>query len=79
MTVLFETWRSKALGAAALIAAALPCSAFAQATPALSTCADQPDVPSCDAVPGDRAGAQALHGFYRAGSDHRKDGQAVGW
>ena len=22
---------------------------------------------------------QSLHGFYRAGSDHRKDGQAVGW
>src|SRR6202011_4507498 len=25
------------------------------------------------------ATAQAVHGFYRAGSDHRKDGQAVGW
>jgi gamma-glutamyltranspeptidase / glutathione hydrolase len=25
------------------------------------------------------AGAQAAHGSYRAGSDHRKDGQAVGW
>jgi gamma-glutamyltranspeptidase / glutathione hydrolase len=24
-------------------------------------------------------GAQQRHGFYRAGSDHRKDGQAVGW
>jgi gamma-glutamyltranspeptidase / glutathione hydrolase len=24
-------------------------------------------------------GAQAVHGYYRAGSDHRKDGQAVGW
>ena len=24
-------------------------------------------------------GAQQGHGFYRAGSDHRKDGQAVGW
>jgi gamma-glutamyltranspeptidase/glutathione hydrolase len=24
-------------------------------------------------------GAQQSHGFYRAGSDHRKDGQAVGW
>jgi gamma-glutamyltranspeptidase / glutathione hydrolase len=23
--------------------------------------------------------AQGAHGFYRAGSDHRKDGQAVGW
>jgi len=23
--------------------------------------------------------AQRTHGFYRAGSDHRKDGQAVGW
>jgi gamma-glutamyltranspeptidase/glutathione hydrolase len=23
--------------------------------------------------------AQRNHGFYRAGSDHRKDGQAVGW
>jgi gamma-glutamyltranspeptidase / glutathione hydrolase len=23
--------------------------------------------------------AQRSHGFYRAGSDHRKDGQAVGW
>jgi gamma-glutamyltranspeptidase/glutathione hydrolase len=25
------------------------------------------------------SGAQAVHGYYRAGSDHRKDGQAVGW
>src|SRR5262249_20120134 len=25
------------------------------------------------------ASAQRSHGFYRAGSDHRKDGQAVGW
>jgi gamma-glutamyltranspeptidase/glutathione hydrolase len=24
-------------------------------------------------------GAPPSHGFYRAGSDHRKDGQAVGW
>ncbi len=24
-------------------------------------------------------GASATHGYYRAGSDHRKDGQAVGW
>jgi gamma-glutamyltranspeptidase/glutathione hydrolase len=24
-------------------------------------------------------GVQPVHGFYRAGSDHRKDGQAVGW
>ncbi|SED89973.1 gamma-glutamyltranspeptidase / glutathione hydrolase [Rhizobiales bacterium GAS191] len=24
-------------------------------------------------------GASRLHGFYRAGSDHRKDGEAVGW
>jgi gamma-glutamyltranspeptidase/glutathione hydrolase len=23
--------------------------------------------------------APAVHGYYRAGSDHRKDGQAVGW
>ena len=23
--------------------------------------------------------AQPLHGYYRAGSDHRKDGHAVGW
>ena len=23
--------------------------------------------------------AQSRHGIYRAGSDHRKDGQAVGW
>jgi gamma-glutamyltranspeptidase / glutathione hydrolase len=46
----------KILGAAAMIAAALvPAAAFAQATPVLSTCAEQPDVPACDAVPGDRA------------------------
>jgi gamma-glutamyltranspeptidase/glutathione hydrolase len=25
------------------------------------------------------SGAPAAHGYYRAGSDHRKDGQAVGW
>jgi hypothetical protein len=31
------------------------CAAFAQATPPLSTCAERPDVPACDAVPGDRA------------------------
>ena len=24
-------------------------------------------------------GAPSVHGYYRAGSDHRKDGQAVGW
>ena len=30
------------------------------------------------AAPKAEASAQ-LHGFYRAGSDHRKDGQAVGW
>jgi gamma-glutamyltranspeptidase/glutathione hydrolase len=29
-------------------------------------------------VPGGN-GAAPAHGFYRAGSDHRKDGQAVGW
>jgi gamma-glutamyltranspeptidase/glutathione hydrolase len=31
--------------------------------------------------PAPRAGTstQLLHGFYRAGSDHRKDGHAVGW
>jgi gamma-glutamyltranspeptidase/glutathione hydrolase len=31
--------------------------------------------PSAPAV----AGAPTVHGYYRAGSDHRKDGQAVGW
>jgi gamma-glutamyltranspeptidase/glutathione hydrolase len=41
--------------AAAMIAAALvPCAAFAQATPPLSTCADQ-EMPACAAVGGDRA------------------------
>ena len=50
------TSRLKALRAAAMIAAALvPASAFAQATPPLSTCSDQADVPACTAVPGDRA------------------------
>jgi gamma-glutamyltranspeptidase/glutathione hydrolase len=29
--------------------------------------------------PAGRNGAPAAHGYYRAGSDHRKDGQAVGW
>src|SRR5580704_4491211 len=44
-----------ALCAAAMIAAALmPSSAFAQATPPLSTCAEQ-DVAACAAIPGDRA------------------------
>ena len=56
MTILFQAWGPKAYGAAALLAAALlPCAAFAQATPPLSTCAEQPDVPACGAVPGDRA------------------------
>jgi gamma-glutamyltranspeptidase/glutathione hydrolase len=30
-------------------------------------------------TPAGGTGAQAAHGYYRAGSDHRKDGQAVGW
>jgi gamma-glutamyltranspeptidase/glutathione hydrolase len=30
-------------------------------------------------MPVQSGSAQAPHGFYRAGSDHRKDGQAVGW
>jgi gamma-glutamyltranspeptidase/glutathione hydrolase len=30
-------------------------------------------------TPAGGAGVQAVHGYYRAGSDHRKDGQAVGW
>jgi len=28
---------------------------------------------------GDTASTQRVNGFYRAGSDHRKDGQAAGW
>jgi len=56
MTILFQAWCPKAFGGAAMLAAALlPCVAFAQATPPLSTCAEQPDVPACGAVPGDRA------------------------
>jgi gamma-glutamyltranspeptidase/glutathione hydrolase len=31
------------------------------------------------AAPNAGTGAGRPHGFYRAGSDHRKDGQAVGW
>ena len=31
------------------------------------------------AAPKAGTSTQPLHGFYRAGSDHRKDGQAVGW
>ena len=31
------------------------------------------------AAPKAETSAQPAHGFYRAGSDHRKDGQAVGW
>jgi gamma-glutamyltranspeptidase/glutathione hydrolase len=30
-------------------------------------------------TPAGGTGAQPVHGYYRAGSDHRKDGQAVGW
>ena len=30
-------------------------------------------------APAGGIGASSVHGFYRAGSDHRKDGQAVGW
>jgi gamma-glutamyltranspeptidase/glutathione hydrolase len=26
-----------------------------------------------------KTGATPINGFYRAGSDHRKDGGAVGW
>jgi gamma-glutamyltranspeptidase / glutathione hydrolase len=33
-------------------------------------------MPPAPAAPGAAAPA---HGFYRAGSDHRKDGEAVGW
>jgi len=28
---------------------------------------------------GGKKGERAVNGFYRAGSDHRKDGGAVGW
>ena len=42
------------LGAAVIAAALVPSCAFAQATPPLSTCAEQ-DVPACAAVGGDRA------------------------
>jgi gamma-glutamyltranspeptidase / glutathione hydrolase len=31
------------------------------------------------AAPATAGTAPPAHGFYRAGSDHRKDGQAVGW
>jgi gamma-glutamyltranspeptidase/glutathione hydrolase len=31
------------------------------------------------AAPKAETSAQPVHGFYRSGSDHRKDGQAVGW
>ena len=31
------------------------------------------------AAPQAGASTQPRHGFYRSGSDHRKDGQAVGW
>src|ERR1700681_3001532 len=49
------TTLSSTLSRSAMIAAALlPCAAFAQATPPLSTCAEQ-DVPACAAVGGDRA------------------------
>ena len=40
--------------AATIAAALMPCGAFAQAAPPLSTCAEQ-DVPACAAIPGDRA------------------------
>jgi len=44
------------LRAAAMIATVLtPCGAFAQATPPLSTCAGEANVPACAALPGDRA------------------------
>ena len=46
----------KTLGGAAIIVAALvPCFAFAQAPPPLSICAGEAHVPACMAVPGDRA------------------------
>ena len=40
--------------AATIAAALMPCGAFAQAVPLLSTCAEQ-DVPACAAIPGNRA------------------------
>jgi gamma-glutamyltranspeptidase / glutathione hydrolase len=46
----------RTLGGPAIIVAVLgPYFAFAQATPPLSTCAGEVDVPACMAVPGDRA------------------------
>src|ERR1700681_2615795 len=50
------TMHLKTLRGAAMIAAALvPCVAFAQATPPLSTCSGRADAPACTAAPGDRA------------------------
>jgi gamma-glutamyltranspeptidase / glutathione hydrolase len=35
--------------------------------------------PNPSAPEGGQSGEAPINGFYRAGSDHRKDGGAVGW
>ena len=55
---------------AAVATALLPCAASAQATPPLSTCAEQPDVPACDAVPGDRAEGWSAQGRSEVIAQH---------
>jgi len=61
--------------AIALLAGASP--SWPQSGPQLSTCDAAPKAAACAAVRGDRAEGWAAQS--RAGSDHRKDGQAVGW
>jgi gamma-glutamyltranspeptidase/glutathione hydrolase len=38
-----------------------------------------PNAPGSSANPQSRDEQKPIAGFYRAGSDHRKDGEAVGW
>jgi gamma-glutamyltranspeptidase / glutathione hydrolase len=38
-----------------------------------------PNAPGSGGSPQSRDEQKPIAGFYRAGSDHRKDGEAVGW
>jgi hypothetical protein len=56
----------------ALLAATSP--SWSEPGPQLSTCTADSKAPACAGMRGDRRGS-----YYGAGSDHRKDGQAVEW
>jgi hypothetical protein len=64
---------------------ASPCNSGASNPPACNAVAQSilftpdPDAPGTGVDPQSPEAQKPIAGFYRAGSDHRKDGEAVGW